>query len=165
MDISKQKEQFSVAYVNAIAALVGLNNAQLSVDDDSVDLLLKGKGFSGKVRNPQVELQLKCTSRSLVSGEVIKFPLSLKNYNDLRGDDVVCPRYLVVLMVPDQVDEWSEQLDDEIVLRNSCYWVSIRNHPKTNNSTSVTIDIPIDQKLTKGALLNLMNLASEGEYL
>ncbi len=165
MDIGKQKEQFSVAYVNAIAAQVGLNNASLSVDDDSVDLLLKGKGFSGKVRNPQLELQLKCTSRNLVNGDMIKFPLSLKNYNDLRGEDVLCPRYLVVLMVPDKVEEWAEQIGDELILRNSCYWVSIRNLPETENTTSITVDIPIKQKLTKISLLKLMQFASKGEYL
>jgi len=164
MDISKQKEQFSFAYVTAIAAQAGLNKACPSVDDDSVDLILQGKGFSGKIRNPQLELQLKCTSQDLIKGNVIKFSLPIKNYNDLRGDNLLCPRYLFLLIVPDQVDEWSEQLDNELILRNSCYWVSIRNLPETKNEKKVTIDIPIKQRLTKNALLELMNLASQGEY-
>lgn len=165
MDIAKQKEQFSVAYVNAIAAQAGLNNAHLSVDDDSVDLLLKGKGFNGKIRNPQLELQLKCTSRDLIRDGVIKFPLPIKNYNDLRGDNVLCPRYLVVLLVPDQVSEWSELRNDELILRNTCYWASIRNSPDKSNTSGVTVDIPLTRKLTKDSLLELMRFASKGEYL
>ena len=165
MDIAKQKEQFSKAYINAIAAQAGLNNAQPSVDDDSVDLVLIGRNFSGKIRNPHLELQLKCTSRELIKDDVIKFPLAIKNYNDLRGEDLLCPRYLVVLLVPDNVDEWSELRNDELVLRNTCYWVSIRTLPDKNNESTVTVNIPLSQKLTMDSLLELMRFASNGEYL
>lgn len=162
--MAKQKEQFSIAYVNAIAANAGLNNASLSVDDDSVDLLLKGRGFNGKIRNPQLELQLKCTSQNLINGEVINFPLSLKNYEDLRGVNVLCPRYLVVLIVPEDTESWSQHNENELVLRNSCYWVSIRNYPETKNRANVTVKIPLSQKLTKESLLGLMEQASKGDY-
>ncbi|ADE14120.1 conserved hypothetical protein [Nitrosococcus halophilus Nc 4] len=165
MDLAQQKEQFSVAYIKAIAAQAGLNNAHPSVDDDSIDLELIGKDFKGILRNPKIELQLKCTSRDLLNGNVIKFPLSLKNYNDLRGDNVLCPRYLAVLVIPENVQDWVEYKDEELILRNSCYWVSIRNHPKTYNKTKVTVDIPLKQRLTKETLVELMTLASKGEYL
>lgn len=164
MDIAKQKEQFSIAYVNAIAANAGFNNASLSVDDDSIDLMLKGRGFKGKIRNPQLELQLKCTSQNIINGEYVNFPLSLKNYEDLRGSNVLCPRYLVVLVVPEDTNSWSEHNKDELILRNSCYWISIRNYPETENKTNVTIKIPLSQKLTKESLLRLMEQASMGEF-
>jgi len=154
-------EQFSVAYVNAIAAQVGLNNAQLSVDDDSVDLMLKGRGFSGKLRSPQLDLQLKCTSQNLVSNGHLNFPLSIKNYDDLRGA-VICPRYLIVLIVPAEVDDWIEHEDDALLLKHSCYWASIKDYPGTVNTTSVTINIPLEQKLTCDSLLELMNTAAIG---
>lgn len=165
MDRAKQKEQFSIAYVNAMAAQAGLNNGHCAVDDDSVDLMLLGKGFDGKIRNPQLQLQLKCTSQQLVKDEVIKFPLSVKNYNDLRGENVVCPRYLVVLVVPENVADWSEQRSNELILRNSCYWMSIRNMPETCNVSSVTVEVPLKQQLTKEILLELMAHASKGEAL
>lgn len=155
-------EQFSVAYVNAIAARIGLNNAQMSVDDDSVDLMLMGRGFSGKYRNPQLGLQLKCTSQDVITDGYLKFPLSIKNYNDLRGDDLVCPRYLVVLLVPKDAVDWIVHEDDALLLKHSCYWASIKDHPDTSNKTSVTISIPLDQKLTCDSLLELMNMAATG---
>ena len=165
MDIEKQKEQFSIAYVNAIAAHAGLNNASLSVDDDSVDLLIKGRGFKGKIRNPQLELQLKCTSQDIINGGFVNFPLSLKNYEDLRGDNVLCPRYLVVLIVPEDTESWSQHNENELIRSNSGYWGSIRDYPETKNRTNVTVKIPLAQKLTKESLLGLMEQASEGGYL
>lgn len=165
MDVSKQKEQFSKAYVTAIAAQVGLNNVHLEVDDDSVDLALRGRNFTGKIRNPQLDLQLKCTSRDLIKDGELRFPLSIKNYNDLRGDDVICPRYLFILVVPDDVHQWAELRNDELVLKNTCYWASIRSFPETKNETSVTVSVPTSQVLTKDSLLSLMKKASEGVYL
>lgn len=162
MDAGKQKEQFNIAYVNAIAAQVGVNPSKPEVDDDSIDIQLTGKGFQGKIRNPQIQLQLKCSSQELLSGDVVKFRLSRKNYNDLRGDDLVCPRYLVVLLVPKNEHDWIGHLYDGIHLRHLCYWVSIRDLPETQ-SESVTIDIPITQRLTATQLQLMMDMASDGK--
>lgn len=165
MDIKQQKEQFSIAYVNAMAAKVGLSNAGWSVDEDSIDLSLKGRGYKGKIRSPQLDLQLKCTSqKNLVKGDKISFPLKKKNYDDLRGT-VMCPRYLAVLIVPENVESWLEPKSDYIILRNICYWISIREYPETYNKTSVTIDIPLSQKLNCESLQLLMEKASQGEFL
>lgn len=165
MDIKQRKEQFSLAYVNAIAAKIGLSNAGWSVDDDSVDLSLKGRGYDALIRNPQVDLQLKCTSqKNIIKNGLLHFPLKKKNYDDLRGDDVMCPRYLVVLVVPENIDQWIESKNDSMVLHHSCYWVSIRSYPETKNETSVTIEIPVTQKLDCDSLTELMCLASRGEY-
>ena len=59
MDAGKKKEQFNIAYLHAMAAQAGLNPSQLMVDDDSIDIQLSGKGFTGMLRNPMVQLQLK----------------------------------------------------------------------------------------------------------
>lgn len=85
MEITQKKEQFNVAYISALAAQVGINTSKPTVDDDSVDMILIGKGFQGRVRNPQIDLQLKCTSQDLIQGDTLSYPLSKKNYDDLRG--------------------------------------------------------------------------------
>ncbi|MBF3830794.1 DUF4365 domain-containing protein [Burkholderia pseudomallei] len=163
MDISKQKEQFNKAYVRAIAAQAGFNPSELEVDDDSVDLELSGRGFTGVLRNPKVQFQLKCTSRDLISGDVIKFPLSRKNYDDLRGTDVVCPRYLAVLLVPDDPAYWLDHHHEHMCMYNACFYVSLRDRPSTANSTNVTVDVPLSQRLTTDSLMYLMTLASNRE--
>lgn len=161
MDIAKKKEQFNVAYISAMAAQAGLNPSQLQVDDDSIDIQLCGKGFLGRIRNPMIQLQLKCTSQDVISGDVIKFPLSRKNYDDLRGQNVIVPRYLVVLLVPEKDDSWIQHHDASMSLHNTCYWFSLKDLPATTNKKSVTIEIPLSQRLTTASLSHFLTLASE----
>ena len=165
MDISAKKEEFSRAYVKCIAAQVGLRHSTDSVDDDSIDLTLKGAGYSGLVRNPQIEIQLKCSSQNLIKDGVLKYPLSLKNYNDLRGEDITTPRYLMVLTVPEESSGWVQYIDNSLILSHTCYWASLRFLPATSNETSVTVDIPTEQMLTVDSLAKLMEMASVGEYI
>ncbi|WP_232440782.1 DUF4365 domain-containing protein [Burkholderia ubonensis] len=96
-------------------------------------------------------------------GDVIKFPLSRKNYDDLRGTDLVCPRYLAVLLVPDDPTYWVEHHAEHMSMHNACFYVSLRDQPSTTNSTTVTVDIPLSQRLTTDSLMHLMTLASNRE--
>ncbi len=166
MDLQKQKEQFNYAYMCALAAHAGLNRVDAAVDDDSIDVSFRSKGYHGQpVRSPQIEFQLKCTSQDLVDGEVIRFPLSRKNYDDLRGADFASPRYLAVLLVPAEVDAWVDHSADNIALFNNCYWLSLRDAEATDNAVQITVTIPLAQRLTSTALREMMNRASVGEWL
>lgn len=166
MDPKKQQEEFNYAYVCALAAHAGLNRISFAVDDDSIDVAFKSKGYSGRlIRSPQIEFQLKCTSQDLVKGSAIKFPLSRKNYDDLRGDDFAAPRYLAVLLIPANTAEWVAHNPEHIALHNNCYWVSLRNAVPTKNETSITVDVPLAQRLTSMTLQQMMDRASDGEWL
>lgn len=164
MDLSTQKEQFSLAYVKSLAASVGLNYSIPQVDDDSIDITILGKGYDGIVRNPSIDLQLKCTATDCIDGDNLKLSLKIKNYHDLRGGNLVSPRYLLVLKVPDEVDNWLVHGEDWISLHNSCYWLSLRELPDVSNSTNVTVEIPVNQRLTREALCQLMENASQRNF-
>ena len=58
MDLNIQKEQFSIAYIHALAAAAGLKLDRYSIDDDSIDILLSRAGH----RSPHLSLQLKCSA-------------------------------------------------------------------------------------------------------
>jgi len=166
MDPQKQKEQFNYAYMCALAAHAGLNRVVADVDDDSIDVSFKSKGYlDHPIRSPQIEFQLKCTAQDLVDGEVIKFPLSRKNYDDLRGSNFASPRYLAVLLVPAEVDAWVEHSDHHITLFKSCYWLSLRDAEPTDNEAQITVTIPLAQRLTSATLREMMDRASQGEWL
>lgn len=162
MHISNKKEQFNIAYITAMAAQAGLNHNAPVVDEDSVDLTLIGKNYPGLFKDPHIQLQLKCTSQNLINGDVIKYPLSIKNYEELRGTSYICPRYLVVLLVPQNEQEWIVHHDEHMALHNQCYWISIKDYPSTTNTTSVVVDVPLNQRLTTDTLLKLMTDASNG---
>ncbi len=58
--LNQMKEQFSHAYVKAVAAVAGFAWYKPSVDDDSIDLGLAQRGGGGTTRSPRLEIQLKC---------------------------------------------------------------------------------------------------------
>ncbi|WP_206410918.1 DUF4365 domain-containing protein [Lysobacter enzymogenes] len=160
MHITARKEQFNVAYVGALAAQAGINSAKMAVDNDSVDILFAGKDFPGIFRDPQVNFQLKCTHQDFRVGENIRYPLDRKNYDDLRATNLSNPRYLAVLEVPELCDEWAHHLDDGMLLKSKCYWVSLKGLPKVDQGT-VTVSVPLTQRLTSASLLEILTLASE----
>lgn len=166
MDPQKQKEAFNYAYVCALAAHAGFNRVDAAVDDDSIDVGFKGRGYLDRqVRSPQIEFQLKCSSQDLVDGGVIKFKLPLKNYEDLRGENVGAPRYLAILLVPDDLQEWVAHNESHIALFKNCYWLSLKDAPPTDNDTSVTVHVPLAQRLTSQTLREMMDRASNGDWL
>jgi Domain of unknown function (DUF4365) len=96
---------------------------------------------------------------------VIKYKLSRKNYDDLRGDDFAAPRYLAVLLVPAELEAWIAHNDEHIALFNNCYWLSLKDAEATDNEDSVTVYVPLTQRLTSAKLLEMMDRASHGEWL
>ena len=162
MDMGSQKEQFSIAYARAVASVAGYAAAKFDVDDDSVDLSLAERGGKGTVRSPRLDLQLKCTEQDIMRDDHLAFALGIKNYDDLRPENVLVPRILVVVLVPDRVDDWLAQSEEELALRRCGYWVSLRGMPGTNNSTSVTIDIPRSQMFTPAVLRDIMERVGNG---
>jgi len=160
MHITARKEQFNRAYVGALAAQAGINSSVPVIDNDSVDITLIGKDFHGLIRDPQINFQLKCTHKKLRVGKNINFPLGRKNYDDLREVRLSVPRYLAVMEVPESCDRWSEHIDEGTLLRSQCYWVSLKGLPKVEQQ-SITVSIPLIQRLTSTSLTKLLMLASE----
>ncbi|BAY95550.1 MULTISPECIES: DUF4365 domain-containing protein [unclassified Tolypothrix] len=108
MDINQQKEQFSITYIRAIAAVAGYSLYRPEIDNDSVDLGIISRGGTGKILSPRLELQLKCTARDILDKNYIRYPLILKNYNDLKINALV-PRILVVVLIPEKITDWIKQ--------------------------------------------------------
>ncbi|MEH6567204.1 MAG: DUF4365 domain-containing protein [Halopseudomonas sp.] len=163
MDDNQKKELFSKAFVKALAAQSGLRSAKPDVDDDSIDVIIRGRGYRTGIRNPQIDVQLKCTANDEGDEDFLKFSLSLKNYNDLRGEDVLCPRYLFVLVVPPNCEDWLVHQSTYSTIKHCCYWFSLGSMPAVKNSTSITLSIPRSQRLTSQSMIYLMNVASTRE--
>lgn len=160
MHITARKEQFNRAYVGVLAAQAGINSATPTVDNDSIDIMFIGKDFPGVIRDPQISFQLKCTHQDLRVGDSIRFSLLRKNYDDLRDGRVGFPRYLAILEVPESCDDWSDHIDDGTLLRSRCYWVSLKGLPDVDQD-SITVSVPLAQRLTSDSLAQLLLLASE----
>ena len=163
MDENQKKELFSKAFVKALAAQSGFRSAEPDVDDDSIDLIIRGRGYRTGIRNPQIDIQLKCTASNEGGDDYFKFRLPLKNYNDLREEDVLCPRFLFILVVPENCEEWLIHQPTSSIIRHCCYWYSLRSLPAVTNKSKVTLNIPRSQRLTSQSLLQLMDIANTRE--
>lgn len=162
MDIDMQKEQFSRAYVQAVAACAGFAWSTPSVDDDSVDMVLHQTGGGGSIRSPRVELQLKCRAAQTPVQDMFSHSLKLKNYDDLRETNVLVPRILVVVLVPDSPNEWLGHSETELALRRCGYWVSLRGLPPSENETGQTVYVQRVQQFTVESLQALMERIGQG---
>lgn len=163
MDIVQRKEQLSHAYVRAVASVAGYAVYKQEVDDDSVDLGLAAKGRGDTIRSPRLEMQLKCTAQDVVRTDYISFELGRKNYDDLRGTDLLVPRILVVVVVPEVLDEWVAQTEENLVMRRCGYWLSLRSYVDTENAASVTLRPPRANVFTVETLRTLMAMIGRGE--
>lgn len=154
---SLAKEQFSLAFIRAIATVAGFAASKPEVDDDSIDLVVAGRGVYGSLKSPRLELQVKCTgSPTLDSTDLIFGGLSMKNYDDLRGQTLV-PRLLVVATVPDHVPEnWIRHTAVELALLSTARWVSLHGRPEILGQDSTTIRLPLEQHLNVESLRILM---------
>ena len=162
MNPEMQKEQFSRAYVQAIAACSGFAWSLPSVDDDSVDLTLHQTGGRGTVRSPKLDLQLKC--KAMVTPLEDEFPhsIKLKNYDDLRDETVLVPRILVVVLVPDDPADWLGHTEVELALRRCGYWSSLRGLPASDNATGQTVRMSRQRTFTAAALRAMMERIGNG---
>jgi hypothetical protein len=162
MDVSQRKEQFSRAYIQAVAASAGFAWSTPSVDDDSVDLTLHQTGGSGTIRSPKLDLQLKC--RALATPTEVEFSHSvkMKNYNDLRDEAVLVPRILVVVLVPDDPADWLGHTEAELALRRCGYWSSLRGLPASANDAGQTVSMNRQRTFTVDALRAMMERISNG---
>jgi Domain of unknown function (DUF4365) len=165
MDISQRKEQFSKAYIRAVASAAGYDVSGPSVDDDGVDLVFGSRSKHGSVKSPKLEAQVKCTSQDILKESSLNFPLEIKNYNLLIQEDFLVPRILIVVIVPEDLDQWLAHEEKGLLVRYCGYWMSLKGLPQTNNADTITVAIPRLNIFDTSTLHNLMEKIAEGKDL
>jgi hypothetical protein len=153
MDVNAQKEQFSTAFLYAVSAVAGCALSKPLPDDDSVDWTLSKR----LPRRPRLDVQIKCTAGDDWKGDHISFPLKRKNYDDLILTNLISPRALIVVTVPDDISEWILLDSQELALRHCAHWVSLAGSAPTTNMTSVTVRIPRENVFSSDALTRIMD--------
>jgi len=158
------KEQFSYAYINLIATLARFEFTLSGrrMDNNGVDADIKGK-IRG--RQGRLALQIKCTSNANLTANYLSYPLCIKNYDELRDEDFDISFILVVVLVPNNIDELLLHSEDAIRLNCSAYWMSLRGAPSVENTTTVTVRLPRKNWFNSPNLTSLMELIASGEKL
>lgn len=154
MELNDQKELFSLSLATAVCSQAGCNWS-FSIQDFGIDLLIIGESWEF---NPHIGAQVKATSDMGIIREdqgIIKYKLRAKNYRDLIKNTHV-PRILLLAIMPKDPTIWCKPTNYQIACQYGIYWYSLEGLPKKENSSSVTIEIPLENRFDLPALKGLM---------
>ncbi|OLT15198.1 hypothetical protein BJF78_16505 [Pseudonocardia sp. CNS-139] len=163
LDALNRQGKFGEDYVRVLASAAGLVVSTYSVDVDGVDLGIMvpnaAHGWS-----PQIAVQVKTTSVPTWRGGHLVFDgLNQVQFNKLAGADFTVPRYLFVVIVPPDADEYTAPISAGMLLRNLGYFVSLHDRGKLaepDTRRHVRVEVPIANVLTTTAIRRLIESGS-----
>ncbi len=142
------QEQLSWSYVRAVLYRAGYRLSRPEVDDHGIDGTIVASSARGMNR---VDFQLKATTVYEVNNATIGYDLRVQNYNQLiREDDV--PQILILLIMPDDADQWLTHSEDKLCLRKCAYWLDLMGKPPSDNSSTKRVYIPMDNTFNQDDL-------------
>jgi hypothetical protein len=89
----------------------------------------------------------------------LSYPLPVRNYDILRDSNATVDSILIVVLNPQQHDEWVHHTEEELCMRYCAYWMSLDGAAPTSNTSTVTVHIPTSQVFEGGQLCTLMGAA------
>jgi hypothetical protein len=72
---------------------------------------------------------------------------------------------LVLVVVPQQIDDWMEQTPERLVIRRCAYWASLFGLAESDNENTVTVDVPRANLFTVEALNRMMQRINDRQLL
>lgn len=153
------KELHNISLLHPVVVAAGCTLEKIDYDFNKVDCALIGCNWDC---TPQLNAQLKATSSNFTVCEdkqTIKYPLDAATYNKLAGNNFI-PTVLVLAILPENENERVIERESELFLKGSLYWVYIQGS-KTNNTSNVTVNIPLENKLSIEAIKRIMSRLNE----
>ena len=157
MDLNQQKEQFSLAYIHAVAACAGYQFELPSAQRDGID----GHISSDSGLSPIVQFQAKSSARDLLREDGVHYPLPVTNFQTLRKE-TKNRRILIVVMLPDDPTEWTLRDQEQLCLRASGYWKDLGHERATQNTETVTVLVPSENVFDVTQLQEMMRQEESG---
>ncbi len=173
--LNHQKESLARAYIQAIAGRCGMMCAY-SEFDYGIDVKVQdvkvridqrgGEDFARYIESGfGIAVQAKSTIDAIIEDDAVAYDIEAKSFNDLRDPEVGEPRILVLLVLPDNENEWLDFNEEQLTLRRCVYWHSLKGEPATNNKTRIRIRIPRTNLFDVTALRTMMERRKNGEDL
>jgi len=106
--------------------------------------------------------QLKATTTSELRDHNVIYDMKVEAYNKLVGWEGSSPCILVLFRLPKNSNEWLSLDEEQLLLKNCCYWEHVTGSHSTNNSRKRLI-IPRSQTFTPDTVIELLEKVSKGE--
>lgn len=160
MHLSAKQEQFSLAYLRAIAAVAGCSFTVPDVDE-GIDVIFESSEIKGVLTAPKIQAQVKSYQEEQCENGILKYNLKVNNYNILVGPTTV-PSILVVVSVPVDIKQWVHQDNNRLAMQRCAYWTSIRGLDESSNASSVCLDIDRQSIFSSRELNRLLQIMANG---
>ena len=163
----KDQEEVSFSYFAAVTAKTNAILDYCRRDDDGIDATIRKRIT---IKDKQLDSVLSFQLKSVFSKNHYKFDddgnlvysLKIKNYEDLIiGSNV--DKYLLVMILPENKDEWVEISFNELSIKKNMYFISLKNMPHSSNKHTIDIKIPKDNLLNSNTLDILLKGVFEEE--
>lgn len=148
---------FSEAYVGAVAAAAGFVFEPDRFDLDSIDGTIKGERALARF-----DVQLKCTSQSVLRDGHLAFRLQVRHYNELCETETARPLLLVVVVAPPKLGDWVSQSEERMLLRRCGYWTWLQGSPRSTNLAWQSIHVPRANLFDVRQLKRMMSRVTRG---
>lgn len=171
LDAKDIESELSYAYLHAVAskAGVGCKISNRHEDNRGVDVQLTcWEKFEGCYREEiDLKIQLKATIQEPAQSDThfSYFFKGAKQYDILREETQNQHRFLVVLFLPVNSEEWLNVNSEQLILKNCAYWVSLRGAEMSSNVTGQTVYLPKNQLFTPENLLGIFEKLAKNEHL
>jgi hypothetical protein len=124
---------FGEAYVHLIVKAAGFVLARYDQDSGhKIDWTVSGAGADNTTRDPRLDIQVKSSANLPLASGDCSYDIDRSLYDWARKPQHLLdvPRIIVLVRVPETVDQWTAQSDDQLVTRHCAYWVNLRGEPE-----------------------------------
>lgn len=161
---SHRKALLSLAYLESIASAAGVQFQPANASDYGADGVLTRITLNslGQITptGHTIQIQLKSTSTATIGEANVAYEMDAEAYNKLAVWEG--PRCLLMLfVVPEQIDDWTSFTEDVGQIRNCLYWFEVPSSP-TDNTSSITIQIPRNNLVDEQVLNDLLDRRRNG---
>lgn len=162
MGLNRHQHQglFGESYVQVLASAAGLTVARKNLDVDGVDFTIGYTGDLGPIRHPEIQVQVKSWARrgAVWRDGCWKYRLRAKHFNELAGPRFTLPRFLVLVVVPDDWTDYARVRHGVTELHHCAYWRSMLDDDPVDlaSQATVSVDVPEANLLTVNTLLAMM---------
>jgi Domain of unknown function (DUF4365) len=147
-------------FVFAMASSAGLLVSRPTLDVDGVDWLISHSGPLGSVRSPKIEVQVKTWSAPTGNDEALAYRMTVPHFNAIAGPGFAVPRYLLLVTVPTDSNEYAVCDVAHMRLGHAAYWLSLADRALLpsgpGDAGSTVVSVPRRNLLTPETLTALV---------
>jgi hypothetical protein len=162
--INQSKEDFSFAYVRAVAAAGDCYVEKRDRDVAGIDGTVFQYNCCGRFPSRGLDFQLKCSHVPKLSGTAFTYNLPVKNYEYLIKRGPTDPAILIVVVVPEDVGSWTEHSEEQLLIHRCGYWTDLRAMGPVGNKNTVAIRMNRERQFSPESLSELMDRVTDDQF-